>query len=470
MQRQQRTAFIAAAVAIGIWLLIRYGPFIELSGDFVQHFMLVDEIMKHGMRRPDTQMGIMSIYPDGAHWIAAVVGWIGGSGLVAIVLVTIGAVFASYLLLLELIGKDSPVKIALAIAAFLLLAWTHSLIGWEVSVNYFWPQLVDDVVLLSMLLLLACISDAWQRAALVFMVGALAMFVHALIALQILACGLTIIGWSGVVAWRESRRLPVGMAAALSALGIGALAIVALHPSFRAMRQAADNDGYLEFGYSAVLPVILLCGAIGCAALWRGRDRLDTVIACAGVATVLLAVAQYVALHMNHAGSNYAVKKHMFVVVTLAAVNVVRMLGDWKPTSWRLGWLASPVLAGLASFHILAVFNTPVAPVLRALTYAEHAAQFELPGFVPGNTVSTAKDMPPMINFMISMTAFQHPVRLEDYQWLYGADPAIGAAYAMVRRTPEIDEKCGKKFGEAADYVVVEAACLQQINEGAHPK
>jgi hypothetical protein len=457
---QDRLPYVIVSALACAFLLVRYGHYIELSGDLVQHYLLVNEIMTHGFRRPNTQMGIMSIYPDGAHWIAAVLGWVGGSGFVAIILVTIASVFLCYLLLLELVGKDSPVKMALAVLTFWVLGRTHSLIGWEISVNYFYSQLVDDVVLLGTLLVLPKINGTWRQAGFVFTVGTLAMFVHALISLQILACGLFLLFYQAATVWRRERRFQANMVAALVALSIGALAILKFHPSFQAMRQAAETDGYLEFIYSEVIPVILLCGAIAAAALWRSRTKLDTVLGCAGVATVLLALAQYVALHFEHAGSNYAVKKHMFVVVTLAAVNVIRILGGIWETRWNFGWLAAPVLAGVGAFYVLAGFNTPVTPTLRALEYANHAAKFELPGFQPDNTVSADKSLPPMINFMISMTAFQHPVHVEDYQWIYGADPTVGATYAMVRRTPEIDAKCDKKWGETTDYVVVESVCL----------
>ncbi|QYD67856.1 hypothetical protein KZJ38_16230 [Paraburkholderia edwinii] len=425
------------------------------------HFMLVDELMKHGMRRPEAQMGIMDVYPDGAHWVGAIVGKISGSGLVAIVMVTVVSVYVCYVLLLELLGKDSPIKVALAAIAFVLLARTHSLIGWEVRVNYFYSQIVGDVVLLATLLMLCHLRSEWKRALMVFFIGASAMYIHALIALQILACGLTCIAWSGIMAWRATHRFPFGILATLLALLAGAVAILAFHPSFRAMRMAAENDGYLKFGYSYVFPVIVACGAIGCMMLWRARDRVDTVLGCAGIATVLLALLQYGALHLGHAGSAYAVKKHMFVVVSLATLSAIRLVGGRKPGHWTFGWLVAPVLAGLASFHVLALFETPVSPVIRAIAYANHVAQFELPGFKPGNTVSADEALPPMINFAISTTAFQQPFSEKQTTWIYGADPTVDATYAMVRRTPEIDAKCERKYGKTTEYVVVETACLR---------
>jgi hypothetical protein len=458
-----RFLHVLASLVVVAFLLIYYGRYIELSGDFVMHFMLVDELMKHGMRRPDVHdIGMMNIYPDGAHWMAAVLGWIGGSGLVAIVLITVASVFVCYLLLIELVGKDSPVRVALATLAFMLLAGTHSLIGWEVNVNYFYPQLVDNIALLGTLLLLVRVHGEWKQAGMAFAIGALAMFIHPLVALQILACGLVFLAWHGITVGHAFRRIPLQITAATVALLVGSLAILKFHPAFQAMRQAAENDGYLVFSYSNVLLVALMCAFIGIVSLYRPAHRQDTVIACACIATASLALMQYAALRYGHIGSNYAVKKHMFVVVTLAAISAIRLISRWRGIGWNMGWIFAPVLAGLASIHILEPFNTPVAPVLRAISYANYVAQFDLAGFRPGNTVSDDRTQSPMINFMISTTAFQQPFGVKQTTWIYGADPTIGATYAMVRRTPEVDATCHNRYAEVSDYVMVDPSCLRR--------
>ncbi|WP_438394133.1 hypothetical protein [Caballeronia sp. DA-9] len=460
-----RVPYYLLASLVGIALLMDFGRFIELSMDFVQHFMLVDEIMKHGERRPEVQIGIMSIYPAGAHWLAAVGGWIGGSGLVAIVLISIASVYVSYLLVLELVGKDSPVNLVLVAVAFILLAHTHSLIGWEVVLNFFYSQQVADVLLLMTLGTLARMTNVWARAFIVLVVGVVSMWVHALIAIQILGCGLLLMFYEGVRAWHAGRS-PVVIARALGITGAGTVLILLFHPSFKAMRAAAETNGYVQFSYSFTLVAATVCGAIALLALWRnfsGRSlsEVDAVLGCAGLATAILAVVQYIVLHVMHAGSDYAVKKHMFVVVTLAMINGVRFVGDRWPRPWRYGWLAAPVLAGFAAFHILEPFSVPVVPVLRAIEYANHVAQFDLPGFRPGNTVSYDKELSPEINLMISNTSFQHPFGDKQTVWLNGGDPTVDAQYVMVRRSPEIDARCKDRFAESATYVMVMPDCMK---------
>lgn len=459
-------AYYLISALIGGALLIHFGRFIELSGDFVQHFMLVDEIMKHGYRRAGAaNLGGMAVYPDGAHWIAAVIGWIGGSGLVAIVLMTVAAVYVSYLLVLELVGRDSPIAMVLCAAGFVWLASTGSLIGWEVVINYFFPQLLDDVVLLGVLLWLSRSAGTWRQAVVIVAVGALAMFAHALIALQILAAGMTFLAYQAVSDWYRSKRPPVAQIACLAAVCVGVAFILLHHPSFLAMRKLAENNGYLEFSYTSIQTIVLLCAAAGALNLWmhfRGKGAaVDGVLGCASLATAILALLQYAVLNLEHAGSEYAVKKHMFIVLTLGALNVVRLLTQrFDGVRWPIGWIVAPLMAAYASTVVLAGFITPVLPVIQAINYANNVAAYDLPDV--SNVVDADSSQPPMINFMISTSAFQQPFGAKQTKWIYGADPTVDAKYAMVRRTPEIDAKCTVRFGESATYVVVAPDCLKK--------
>ena len=117
-------------------LFFYFGPYIEsLIFDLAQHYFLVDEIMKHDAVRPVPipNIATMAIYPPSSHWMAAFIGWIGGSGLVDITLVTF----------------------------FVALIRSCSLIGWEIIENYFHPQLVADVIYLGTLLWLVVILHSF---------------------------------------------------------------------------------------------------------------------------------------------------------------------------------------------------------------------------------------------------------------------------------------------------------------------
>jgi len=462
----------AAWLAIGVaaFLMIWFGKFFPVSGDLTAHYLLVDEIMKHGGVRPGSppNVGIMAAYPPAAHWLAAVVGWIGGSGLVGMVLVSITSVFAAYLLIGHLLGAASPVRMALFLALFALLLPSRSLIGWEVLENFFYPQLLADVVYLAVLLWLAKVADTWEQAALILTVGTLTMWIQPVVAVHIFAAGLTLIAFLALQRWVSTKKVPAKDLLILAIAAAASVAAILLNPAFQSIRINANHDGYLEFGYSHMLWVAVACGAVGALSLvsqLRGRgERVDAVLGSACIAATVLVFLQWAILRLSGDGSLYAVKKHMFIVFTLGAMNAVRLIASFLPT-WRLSAfrLAVPVIAGLVSWAALSGFNTPVEPVVRAIDYANNAADMRLPPFTPGNTVVRDRAQPALVNWMISLSSFEHP---------FNTVPAEGekinaeAQYAMVRRSRAIDKNCHRRYAESAVYVVVESACLRVYGLG----
>ncbi|KWT89373.1 MULTISPECIES: hypothetical protein [unclassified Variovorax] len=465
---QRSTAWLTIGVAA--FLMIWFGRFFPVSGDLTAHYLLVDEIMKHGGVRPGSppNVGIMAAYPPAAHWLAAVVGWIGGSGLVGMVLVSITSVFAAYLLIGHLLGAASPVRMTLFLALFALLLPSRSLIGWEVLGNFFYPQLLADVVYLAVLLWLAKVADTWEQAALILAVGTLTMWIQPVVAVHIFAAGLTLIAFLALQRWGATKKVPTKDLLILAIAAAASVAAILLNPAFQSIRINANHDGYLEFGYSHMLWVAVACGAVGALSLvsqLRGRgERVDAVLGSACIAATVLVFLQWAILRLSGDGSLYAVKKHMFIVFTLGAMNAVRLIASFLPT-WRLSAsrLAVPVIAGLASSAALNGFNTPVVPVVRAIDYANNAADMRLPPFTPGNTVARDAAQPALINWMISLASFEHPFNTVPAE---GEKINAGAQYAMVRRSSAIDRNCRGRYAESAVYVVIENACLRAYGLG----
>jgi hypothetical protein len=472
LSRETSTQFSAlllnAAIAVG--LLITFARYVLMSGDLALHFALVDEIMKHGGVRsqPLPNLSAMVIYPPATHWLAAIIGWIGGSGFVAIIIVSILSVYFSYLIIIRLVDANSPANVALFAVFFALLARTHSLVGWEIVVNYFYPQLAADVVFFALLLWLSGNPSLWRQAIFIPLVGAATMWIQPAVAVHILGAGTFLLAFRAAEKWRNESRFPTTIFFGLLFVSLASVLIVILHPALRAMRYIALNDGYLQFRYTSILLVAFICAAIGSVNLLRhylGRAQfVDAVLGSAVVASASLVFLQFAALNVFGEGSNYAVKKHMFLVVTLGAMNAVRVIGGYSGISSRRipGWLVAPVLAALATIVVLRGFVSPVAPILEALAYANHAARYELPNFSPGSIVADDQSLPPIANFMISITAFEHP-----HKSLGLVDPTADAALVMIRRDPEVDKKCGERFAESATYVIVNPACLKiySLNE-----
>jgi hypothetical protein len=456
--------FLNATIVIG--LLVVFARYVLLSGDIVVHFALVDEIMKHGGVRsqPLPNLSIMAVYPPASHWLAAIIGWVGGSGLVGIVIVSILSVYFCYLIILRLVDADIPLNVVLFAALFAALLPTHSLVGWEVVVNYFYPQLVADVVFFASLLWLSRNNSLWRQMIFIPLAGTATMWIQPAVAIHIIGAGTLLFAFGVAEKWRNESRFPAAAVFGLLFVIVTAVLIVTLHPALRVMRSIALHDGYLEFGYSHALFVALVCAVIGIVNLSRrylGRaEFVDAVLGSAVVASASLVFLQSAALGILGEGSNYAVKKHMFLVVTLGAMNAVRAVSGYSGTPRRripVGWRVAPVFAGLATIVVSWGFATPVAPILEALAYANNAAKYELPGFIPGNTITDDKSLSPLVNAMISISAFEHPLR----GGLGLVNSPEQATLVMTRRSPELDRKCKDRFGEGAIYVIVNPACLR---------
>jgi hypothetical protein len=149
----------------------------------------------------------------------------------------------------------------------------------------------------------------------------------------------------------------------------------------------------------------------------------------------------------------------MFIIVTLGAVNAVRIIASFTRLSTRreaIGKYAGPILAATATIVILKPFKTPVAPILEAQAFAIDAAKSNVPGFSPGNTVADDASIPFLANYMISLTALQHPLTTALTE-----NPRQNAKLVMIRRTPDIDQICEQRLYESKTLAIVDAACLK---------
>jgi len=138
-------------------------------------------------------------------------------------------------------------------------------------------------------------------------------------------------------------------------------------------------------------------GHSACGKGWTGSAAyVDAVLGSTLIAAACLAILQFALLKLHGDCSAYAVKKHMFIVVTLGIVNAVRVITGYFPES--KGKLPS----GIAPFDARAI------------------------------------------------------------SWQRGADLKDGTQYAMVLRTPEIDQKCSERFAESRVHMTTEPSCLKQ--------
>lgn len=461
------------AFAAMVFLMAKFGRFFQNgSFDLVQHYLLIDEIMKHGGVRPDAyaRIGAMAVYPPAAHWLAALVGWITGSGLIGMNLVAIAAVFVCYLIIVSLVSEGSWLRVAIFFALFLAFRFTRSMVGWEVRFNFFYPQLVADVIYFGCLFLIARIHRDISRISVFVIGGFVTMWIQPLIAVHIFAAGLALLACEAAKEWIAQRRFPLKSALATLGATLLAAVIVVEHPAFKVMRAISGNDGYLEIGYSEIMLVTSVCALLGIINMTRylrsKAGAIDAVIASAVIGAALLTYLQFALLKLHGDGSPYAVKKHMFLVFTLGLMNFVRLAGSGlhaaRLTRLQYGGLGVGVVAAaVMSSFALKGFDTPVAPVARALSYADSAVTDNLPPFRPGNTAADDASLPLIANVMISLTSFQHPFDARAIAWQQGGSIKRDIPYVMVGRTDDIDRKCQRRYAEGQEFVVVEPACLK---------
>ncbi|NIE77646.1 hypothetical protein F3J45_24750 [Pantoea sp. Ap-967] len=472
---ENKVSHFVLGACILLFLIFKFSRYIQTSSfDLVQHLLLVDELSRHARVLPEAfdRIGAMALYPPVSHWLATLVGWVGGSGLVGISIVSIIAVFLCYILIVCLLEIKSAARIIAASAVFSALMLTHSLVGWEIVVNYFYPQLVADVVYFGVLLWVLKNRQNWQQTVAFLLAGYVTMWIQPLVAVHVLASGcalMTFLLWNR---WSEGKRIRLESAANLFVIVVGAAVIVFTNPALKVMRQISANDGYLVFGYPAAVPVAFLCGLIGAWSLrnyWKNKgDYADLIIGSATLAAVGLVFIQYALLKLHGDGSDYAIKKHMFIVVTLGMMNVIRLLTPATnkhtrniPTS-----LVAPLLAGVASVFALQGFTTRVAPIVDALSYANNMAEYQLPDFEPGNLIYDDGSLPLMGNVMVTLTAFQHPFNDRAISWLRGAPIKAGAELVMIPRTSNVDTACNSKVSETRNFVVVRQSCLSNYIPG----
>ena len=467
-----RVAVVSAVLLAG--LFITFGGRINLnSGDAALHYALVHEIGRFGGVRPGNEaLAVMLHYPPGSHWLAAIVGWIGGSDLVAMTLIGIAATFISYFVAARLVedgrGTSAAIILALLIAACLK---TNSLIGREVTSDFFYPQLVGDIAVFGFIYWLAFRdgSSPWAIAFWAPLLGAAVMWVQPISAIHILGSGAALLALLCMQSWRTDRFASF-LFSTIFVVGASAV-VVKFHPVMGFMRAVAKNDGAIGIGLSdrAIILTVISCAAVGCVNLWRyvrsEGTHIDAVVGSAIISAIGIISLQYLALSIANEGSLYAVKKHLFLIVTLGLINFARLITVAWPLRARADWkYSAPIVATVATVLIFNNRGVETRPLLDALSFANNAASFAFPDFRPGNTVSSDLTLRPVANIIVSVSAFGYPMAQRPWAWQVGAAPEDDADYVLVRRA--VGKDCPGPRVESAEFLILEARCVRTYFPG----
>lgn len=463
-------AYLLNIVLLGA-LLIAFGWTLRTdSVDLVSHFSLVDEFMKYGAVRPEDKhlAWSMPMYPPLSHRAAAVLGNVVGSGLLAMSLLSIAAVYVCYFVIGLLLTLDGALfAIPLFLLLFGALIPTHALIGWEVKDNFFYPHLISVALCLSGLIYLALRNPRPAELAfcsvlfipIIYLVQPFGGVYFSASALIFLAT--TIL--RDLMATRT-----VNVPLVLATLAICAATVVSLAlPKVRALLSYSSNNGVLEFSfpdgrYLLAFGIFSAASVANyCISSWKTPGTLgDRILGAAGMAATALLSIQIAALDIFGSGSTYAVKKHGFMVVTIGTANLCRLISRALPRLSNRSW--QPFAAGiLALFATSAVFYGDGLDIARIDAARKFAADFvQTSGkFKPGNTTSYVSTLSPTVNELISNTSFN-----DDEEILYHLHGKLyeDARYVMVAGAREAS--CTLAANNS--YSIVEKSCLRGFQPG----
>jgi hypothetical protein len=458
--------------ALAVLLAMFGGKLLSLSIDVALHFAVVDEIMKHGrLRSGALNLGIMALYPPLSHWAAATIGWVSGSGFAALCLITVASTYVCYYALSRIAAIGSGfAALPIFIIIFILLASTRSQIGWEIVGNFFYPQIVASALYISAILWLAVErTEPPQTALFAALVGPVVYMTQPIAGLHLIGAVALFLVSEAICLVLIERPINIARIAMVFAAAFGTAAVsVIILWMVPGIVTISAHEGTLEFDFphNAILLPFIFCVAASVANLVSGLrcwpdGRVDRLVGAAGVAAGVLMLLQFLVLTTFGSGSFYAVKKHGFLIVTLGALNLARLLARQVPigeipTGWQPP--AAITVAFFATTVVFGIPGMPIEPFIAAQRFAEHYAETS-PYFTPGNTSVSARSVPPIIKFMTTISTFGMP--------LDRALPTIGAidldaAYQMIDR-PAAEMSCAVAGNNT--FSVVSTSCLTRLEE-----
>ena len=458
-------AFCAAVIFL-------FGPAtLSLSADFAQHFALIDTIMKYGSQHHE-HVSVIWNYPLLSHWLAAGVGYIIGSGLVAMWLLSLLSIYAFYFFIAQL-SYDRGNITGLVVFAVLIGVATaaRATVGFEIVRNFLYAQLLATVIYGWVLVWLSRSKDQnlFLKVVAVLVCYELALRTHTLPALHIAGTFCIFLALDIFFGLIRQKVFRLNVAASLALFALCAVLLLLFDPSFRSMVSWSHHEGSLEFGHGVrILVVASLFALVALSAIvWKqiksgdGANPVDAVVISALAAAVIIFLAQYVAIRFGK-GSLYATKKHLFILTTMGLLAIARVSGYYfpKPSVRPLAGYAA-----IGSFLVASIVlwqpGLSLYPIVRQLDYAQQAAKFSFSKFKPNQTFVIADSIHPVVRYMISISAFEDiaadgkAVRLIDGSF----NAKIDAPFLMIDNKSGV--KCQDRYAETIDYVIVPRSCLQ---------
>lgn len=457
------------------------------SVDLAHHLQLVMALAQDPALSAESvrYLAEMHSYPNGAHRLAALLFAGGLDPLSAIAILGVASVALTWVILLALVRTHGDRAMLLAVAAATAaVAAGLSLHGRELIANYFFAQVVGEAAALAALYGACRWTRGPKSLLLAALLGAYLMgFVHLLPALKLAGAFSAIFAVRTLAALVARRPLPL-----LDLLGVvlPPLALLA-NPTFLAMAKIAEHNGGITLA-PALTPLslsglALLLGALCAWPLVRGvggpderRAPLHLALFAYGAAAAAFAVAQYGAWVGFGRGSEYAVLKHAFGVLSLLVVVGAALIAgsgglpqSRRPTmAAALSLLPAAAAAGLTLFLFRAPSELPVRHM--AATLAQVSEIRRANGLPEAHRIYFSSHAEsPLLNYMATVAVLRAPRDANALAILFTGRPAdVAGAERLVLHTgdPAYDVARCRRSDNAGPYAVVSGACVAGVVGG----
>ncbi|KWT16064.1 hypothetical protein [Pseudomonas amygdali] len=329
------------------WLLVSNIDVLRSqSVDLAHHYALAYRIAENFnlVNSNDPTLGEMNYYPRLSHIVAAIVGWPMHStflGLHIVSLLSLAAIWGAFIYMFNTLPRRVATASTLTLVLLLVVnryAFHFDVHGGEIVGNYFYSQLVGQAVaILSMAVAVFLEVRRGRSAAYIFLIGVIAINtgVHLLPTLELLG----LLG--GLVLFNAysdflDKKLSVPAVIASLLIPVVALVGVVLNPAFSSMRKISENDGTLSFlniTYPTDIATLCVLGVILSLVLLtlhiKNKPMLGypavKYLALYGGAVSCLCLLQMVLVKYGM-GSDYAVKKYVYGIVTHLFVSLALLI------------------------------------------------------------------------------------------------------------------------------------------------
>jgi hypothetical protein len=333
--------YLIALAAVALLFLLFQGDAIwSGSVDLSHHYALAYRLSENWRLVPnDPTLGEMNVYPRLAHVAAALAGVVLHSTVLGMQVVALGSlvlVWGAYLLMLTTLPRRAA---GFGAVVLVLLMCTNRIWfnlpmhGAEIAGSYFFSQLAAQALALLVMALAMRLeqrASRWHAYALLLAALWVVASTHLLPAIELLGVVAGLLVIDVIAPGARPRRVVPSVV-----LLVAGVALIVKHPTFAVMRSIADNDGALTLvGFSQLRDIAVLCVGtlmVSCALLaawWRDLARPPVLkyLAVYGASAAALCLVQLVLVHL-HVGSDYAVKKYVFGLLSFLVVALAALAG-----------------------------------------------------------------------------------------------------------------------------------------------